>query len=229
MQTPAEQCLIQKAIESLPRSGGKKLSTVLNIGAGRSTVIEQAIAKEVPNFICDRVDVELHRVRHPNIRNEYVASVESMPDVPSDAYDVAFANYVLEHVPKIDDAAREIHRTLKGGGRFIASIPNPGAPEFWISRITPKSFHQIIKGKGKGKEAFETFYAYKNIRGLNRIFERAGFDIVNVKRFSFVRGYLYRFPILNTLSRMYDGILNALRIKPMMGHACVVYEKCIKN
>jgi ubiquinone/menaquinone biosynthesis C-methylase UbiE len=225
MQTPAERCLIQNAINALPRSRGKKLSTVLNIGAGRSTVIEQAIAKQVPEFICDRVDIESHHVRHPMIRDEYTASVESMAKVPSDAYDAAFANYVLEHVLNIDDAAQEIHRVLKRGGRFIASIPNPGAPEFWISRITPKSFHQAVKGKGKGKEAFETYYAYKNIRGLNRIFERAGFKTVTVKRFSFVRGYLYRFPILNTLSRIYDGILNTLHLYPLMGHVCAVYQK----
>lgn len=225
MQTPAERCLIKEVINVLPRFDRKKLSTILNIGAGKSTVIENAISQEVPKFICDRVDIESHRVKHPSVRNEYQASVESMPRVPSNTYSAAFANYVLEHVPEIDRAAKEIHRVLKDDGQFIASIPNPRAPEFFISRVTPKWFHQRVKGKGKGKEAFKTYYAYKNIRTLNKIFKRAGFKTVNVKYFSFVRGYLYRFPILNTLSRIYDAILNTLRIKPLMGHVCLVYRK----
>ena len=226
MQTPAERCLIEKIIESLPQPE-KKLSTVLNIGAGQSVVIERAFAKEVENLVCDRVDIESHHVNHPCVRNEYKASIESMPNVPSNTYDVAFANYVLEHVPKIDSAAKEIHRVLKDEGIFVASIPNPNAPEFFVSRITPKWFHQLIKGEGKGKEAFETHYAYKNVRTLNKIFESTGFEIIEVKYFSFIRGYLYRFPLLNTLSKIYDAILNFLKIKSLMGHVCVVYRKRI--
>jgi ubiquinone/menaquinone biosynthesis C-methylase UbiE len=225
MQTPAERCLIQNVIASLPSSDGKKLSTALNIGAGKSLVIERAVAESVPRFVCDRVDVESHHVRHSNVRDEYTASVESMAGVPSNAYDAAFANYVLEHVPDIGKAAKEIHRVLKKDGRFIASVPNPQAPEFFISRITPKWFHQLVKGKGEGKEAFETAYAYKNIRTLNRMFERAGFKTVAVRRSSFVLGYLYRFPVLRAIGRIYDAIVNALRLTPLMGHACVTYRK----
>jgi ubiquinone/menaquinone biosynthesis C-methylase UbiE len=225
MQTPAERCLIENVIASLPFSNGKKLSTALNIGAGRSLVIERAITEKVRALIYDRVDAKLHRVRHPNVRRQYEASVESMNMVPSNAYNAAFANYVLEHVPDIDKAAKEIYRVLKKDGCFIASVPNPQAPEFLISRITPKWFHQLVKGKGEGKEAFETIYAYKNIRTLNRMFEHAGFETVAVKRYSFVLGYLYRFPVLHTLGRIYDAIVNALHLIPLMGHACVTYRK----
>ncbi|MBD3251265.1 methyltransferase domain-containing protein [Candidatus Uhrbacteria bacterium] len=226
MQTPAERCLIQNVIASLPFSKrNKMLSTLLNVGAGRSTILETAIATAVPRFTCDRIDVEQHRIKHPNVRNMYHASVESMPAVPSKTYDVVFSNYVFEHVPDVEAAIQEIARVLKQDGTCILTIPNPNAPEFFISKWTPHHFHQWVKGSGEGQEAFPTFYAYRSIRNLTRLFEAHGFILKSDQRFAFVYGYLYRFPILNVIGKAYDGLLSLLRLKPLMGHVCLTYQK----
>ena len=197
----------------------------MNIGAGRSVIIEEAVAKEAPSFVCDRVDVESHPVSHPSVRRALVASVESMEGVSSSAYDVAFANYVLEHVADLAAAAKEIRRVLKPGGAFVMTVPNPQAPEFVVSRHTKTETHQRVKGTGAGREAFETHYAYKSIEDLKRTFEANGFSTVHVETYAFTEGYLHRFPVLATLSRWYDRAVGALRVERLKGQACLEFMK----
>ena len=109
---------------------------VLNVGAGTNVVIENALAKNGFSFTCDRIDVDDCRVEYPNVQDCYQCSFESMDVVQSYSYDVAFANYVLEHVPDLSKAASQICRVLKPSGVFIATMPNTRAPEFIVARHT---------------------------------------------------------------------------------------------
>jgi len=54
---------------------------------------------------------------------DIVADLESALPVESSAYDVVFANQVLEHVTNLIGLVHEIHRILKPGGKFIAHVP----------------------------------------------------------------------------------------------------------
>lgn len=223
MQTPAEIKLIAELKKIVAHNPEARL---LNIGAAKSLVIENAVYENGRQpFHCDRLDVENCDVVHPVVGNCYIASVESMTDVSSGLYDAVFANYVLEHVTNLSAAVLEINRSLKPGGLFILSTPNPSAPEFKLSHHTPLWFHQLIKGEGDGKRAFETVYAYKNIDELIKIFTRHGFKCLRVELQSFTFGYLYRFPILNSLSRLYDYTVTKLGIKSLMGNVCLVFQK----
>jgi ubiquinone/menaquinone biosynthesis C-methylase UbiE len=224
MQTLAEKELI-KAVAKELRSSPDARPRILDIGAGRSLVIENELRKRKLDFLADRVDVEDCQLEGLNVGRCWVASVESMPHVPSAAYPVAFANFVLEHVPRVDQAAREISRVLKPGGVFIASVANPTAPEFFISRHTPLWFHQLVKGKGEGRHAFETHYAYADLDELAAVFGRAGFTLETATYIPFTYGYLYRFPVVNLLSRAYDAMVSWSKIKGLMGHACLVWRK----
>lgn len=224
MQTLAEKELI-KAVAAEIRRQAEARPRILDVGAGRSLVIENELRKRRVDFVADRVDVEDCRVQAQNVGSCFQASVEEMPQVPSAAYGVAFANFVLEHVPRVAKAAKEIARVLKPGGVFVASVANPAAPEFFISRHTPLWFHQLIKGRGEGRHAFETHYAYADLDELAAVFSRAGMELEEATYIPFTYGYLYRFPILNLLSRAYDGLVGWSKIKGLMGHACFVWRK----
>jgi len=223
MQTPAERQLITELKEIVSHNPEARL---LNIGAAKSLVIEQALYEDGRQpFHCDRLDIENSQVTHPVVENCYQASVEAMTDVRSGFYDAAFANYVLEHVANLSAAVLEISRILKPGGLFVLSTPNPAAPEFKLSHHTPLWFHQLIKGEGDGKRAYETVYAYKNIADLIKIFEAHGFHCLRIMRISFTEGYLYRFPVINVLSRIYDKVVTKLKINFLMGNVCLVFQK----
>jgi len=183
-------------------------------------VVEDALAARGAVFLADRIDVTDPTVRHPNVAECHIASVEEMPGAFSARYDVVFANYVFEHVAHPSAAATEIHRVLKPGGRAVITVPNPSAPEFWISAHTPLWFHRMVRGE----ESWHTEYAFQNIDELVSIFSKAGMQPISRYQSAVTYGYLGRFLGLASVARAYDGFVNKRGIERLMGDACLVFE-----
>jgi len=217
MQTPAEAHLISRLCDFLPQEDGGPPPLILNIGAGRSALIERRLADCGCRFRCDRIDVENCELDPPLKGQAWRCSVEDMHPLGTARYDAAFANYVLEHVADLARAASEIFRVLKPGGLFIASVPNLTAPEFLLARHAPERFQQIMT-QGKG---FHTCYAWNTIEDLTRIFRAHGFSIDEVRFWAFTEGYLWRYPVLNRLGRLYDRVVSGAGIKRLMGNVCI--------
>lgn len=225
MQTPAEKYLIKKVSQILRGNNASDKLRILNVGAGESIVLENSILSIAGDkFVCDRMCITDCSVKHPNVGECFIASVESMPEIKSNQYDLAFANYVLEHVADLNKSAAEIYRILKPSGYFITSLPNTSAPEFILSKYTPAKFHQFIRGKGEGSHAHETQYAYKNIGEFVSIFEKY-FSVVEIRQWSNTLGYLYKFPAINIIGRLYDKMVNHFNIKMLMGNVCIIFKK----
>jgi SAM-dependent methyltransferase len=226
MQTEAEKYLIKKVVEVLEEKATNLAEfKMINIGAAKSLVIEKIIqSKSSKKFICDRVDVNDCRVDFPLVGDCFMASVEDMKPIKSENYDLAFANYVFEHINNLDKAAKEVARILKASGSFIVSLPNPQAPEFILSKHTSTKFHQIIKGEGEGQQAYETHYVYKDVPDFVNTFKKY-FKEAEVKYWSNTYSYLFKFPIINFISKIYDATVNGLNLKFLMGNVCVVFKK----
>jgi len=194
---------------------------MLNIGAGRSLLVERQLSHAGCNYVSDRVDIDDCVVDFPSVRKCWQCSVEDMNLLDSSRYSVAVANYVLEHVDDLHSAAREVYRVTVPGGVFIATVPNTAAPEMILARHTPLWFHKMIR---RGN-AWETKYAYKQISELLDIFRRAGFQVDVVRYWPFVEGYLHQFPIVGKLGWLYDKVVAALDAKWLMANVCVVLRK----
>jgi SAM-dependent methyltransferase len=54
--------------------------------------------------------------------------------------DCVYANQVLEHIPDIVAAMREIHRVLKPGGRLVACTPHAGSDGAWEDPTHVRAF-----------------------------------------------------------------------------------------
>jgi SAM-dependent methyltransferase len=220
LQTRAEVKLIDTLAGRLAPAGGDA-PLVLSAGAGTSTVIEDRLVERGCRFASDRVDVIDATVARPYVRQVYRCSVEAMTPVPAAVYDVAFSNYLLEHVRDIEAAAAEMHRVLRPGGCFVASVPNPTAPEFVLARWTPLWFHRLLLARPVG----EKHYSFRSIPHLRAIFERAGFRVRDVWHYSSTEDYLQRVPGLRTVARAYDCALMGLGAQRLMGNVCLVFEK----
>ncbi len=222
MQTPAEAHLIHRLCDFLfqeRREGHEPL--ILNVGAGRSVAIESRLIEYGCRFACDRIDIEDCAVDSPAVRHSRQCSVEDMKPLESAQYEAAFANYVLEHVSNLDRAASEIFRVLKPGGMFVTSVPNLTAPEFVIAKHAPGRFQKTMT-QGKG---FHTCYAWNTIDDLTGIFGANGFMVVDVRFWAFTEGYLWRYPAVNLLSRLYDKIVSGTGIRSLMGNVCMTLTK----
>lgn len=198
-----------------------RCADVLDIGAGSRTGREDEIAARTPDFLADRVDVVPCHVDHPRVRKCYTASAEDMPDVRSSAYDVVFANYVLEHVPNLRAAASEIHRVLRPGGLFVATVPNTASPEFIVARHTPMWLHRFFQ-----PGAFETYYSYRSVGELQARFCVAGFDAPQMV-FSPVLGryMLHLGKLAGILGEAWDSSVLALGIQALMGEILLSWRK----
>lgn len=218
--SPAERYLVE-TVKSFLCKRYDSVPKIMNIGAGSSIVIENQIVEKGCSFVCDRIDLEKHQMDHSFIGAVYQCSIEHMDLIGPEKYNVVFANYLLEHVQNINQAASEIYRVLKKGGIFVTSIPNPTALESILAKQTPLWFHKVARGK----EAWKTYYAYKDIEALCILFREAGFDIDDVRYWSSLKSYLKRFIVLNQLAGLYDKIINTLQYKRFMNNVCIVFKK----
>jgi SAM-dependent methyltransferase len=224
LQTPAEVALIEVLKKFLLDRGENQPARLLNIGAGQSLAIENYLAAAKLNFICDRLDLYAPAAdRRQYAEKVWQASIEHCPDVPTAYYDLAFANYVLEHVQNLQGAAQEIYRLLKPEGVFVLTTPNPSAPEFRLAHHTPLWLHQLIRGQEH--EAFTTFYAYQSINELEQTFRAAGFTVTQELFFPFTLGYLHRFPLISQAARLYDLVVRRTGWKRLMGNVNIVFKK----
>jgi SAM-dependent methyltransferase len=222
MQTPAERHLIDQISEFICRDQGRgEARLILNIGAGRSTIVERNLAETGCGFVCDRIDVEECAAEFANAGSAWRCPVEKMTPLQSGHYAAAFANYVLEHVGNLKAAASEIFRVLEPGGLFVASVPNLTAPEFLIARNAPAGLQRAMT-QGKG---FETSYSWQTIGDLTRVFEDAGFIVEDTAYWAFTEGYLGRYPLINLLSRFYDRMISKFGFRHMMGNVCITLKK----
>jgi len=221
---PATQYLLSQ-IEQILKKANRNNGTsprILNIGAGWHLVIEKRLTSRNCNYICDRVDIDDCKLDHPSVDKCWQCSVESMSQVESNTYDVVLASWLLEHIEDLCSASKEIFRVLKPSAMFITTVPNVNSPEFCLARITPLWFHKILRRRA----TFEKHYSYSSIYNLIEIFESAGFIVHEVKAFPCVESYLKNItPILGFLGKIYDSVVSSMKIKILMGHVCIVFDK----
>lgn len=75
------------------------------------------------------------RNAHPRVRYEVQALDEY--SYPGEAYDLVICNLVLHYVENLENAYRNVHRTLRPGGVFLFNIEHPvftaGVNEEWVT------------------------------------------------------------------------------------------------
>ena len=222
MQSPAEKKLLQiLANDAKSITLTDRRPVIINLGAGQSLLLENYLDSQRLEFVMDRLDISLVKVSHFRIRNYYQCSVEDMQMVNTEEYDIAVANFILEHVAQVEKAAAEISRILKTGGFFITSVPNATAPEFFLAKIIPFRFHSMITGR----KSYPAFYNYQNIDKLVAIFQEQGLILEKKYCFSCLQQYLNSWPILKQLSQVYDFIVDALSWQKGQGQVCLKFRK----
>lgn len=194
--------LVAKEVATVNREGRQAL--LINLGAGAAAVLENRLAATVGERFCvDRVDVKLHRIEHPRVGRQWEESIVRMPGVPNGYYDVAFANWVLEHVDDVGSALQEAARILAPGGLLVVTMPNPRAPEFRLAAHTPQWVHTAIR-----PHSYETHYAYNSVSHVSEYLEGSGMHIELSLCAPVVGAYVSALPWwVSWLGRAYDQIV----------------------
>jgi ubiquinone/menaquinone biosynthesis C-methylase UbiE len=128
-------------------------------------------------FVSEHVGVDHEESPHGLTEADLVGSAYSIP-VPDAAFDTVLCTAVLEHLEEPAEALKEARRVLRAGGVAIYT-----APFIWHLHEEPRDFYRYSK------------------HGLRYLFERAGFEIVELKPLAgfwvtfgqLLVYYLYRF------------------------------------
>lgn len=207
---PAQQELAALVVDRTARM--EEPARLLHVGADTSRQVEDRLVAADVRCVVDRIDVNDPTIDHPLTGSCWIGSVERMESATDQTYDLAFANYVLEHVADIDAAIAEVYRVLRPGGEFVATVPNPRAPEFRVAARTPVRVHSLVRGK----QAWETHYAFHSVDDLASRFVAAGFALQDLRRYAHLVQYL-RWPGLSRLAHAYDRGVTAMNWRRGMG------------
>lgn len=150
---------------------------VLDIGCGRGGLVEQ-LDYPLPQMV--GIDPDL-----PSLRQHRLPALPRTAalsdDLPfaGDTFDLAFASWILEHLPQPLQTLREIRRVLRPAGVFVFITPNGRHPltllNRWFGQLGAWQGQVVERVYGRGHaDTFPTTYRANDPATLRRLSEQAG-------------------------------------------------------
>jgi len=141
------------------------------------------------------------------------------------AFDLVFADWVIEHLDQPSCFAREVARVLRSGGFFVFRTGNLWHYSYAIAAHTPQWFHNLVANRVRGlsdsgHEPYPTFYMMNTLRAVRRTLLTAGFveekltiietepSYLMFSTFTFLAGLLYE-RIVNS-SPAFEGLRSSI-------------------
>jgi len=113
------------------------------------------------------IDADVPSLRkNSTFRHLVAGDIEILP-FRDEAFDLATANMVIEHVQCPEKFLREVRRILRPGGEFLFHTPNLWGYTIMIARLLPQRVKvwliRLLEGRGAG-DIFATFYRLNSVR-----------------------------------------------------------------
>ncbi|MCS7281752.1 MAG: class I SAM-dependent methyltransferase [Anaerolineae bacterium] len=150
---------------------------VLDLGCGRGGILEELRPRAGWAAGVDPDWASLAEHRMPDFPRAG-ARAESLP-FPDGAFDLVCCSWVLEHLPKPEEALREVARVLKLGGHFIFLTPNvlhPLVGANHLLRGTGGRWVHWLYGRA-GADTFPALYRANSPHRLRALLKGAGLEV----------------------------------------------------
>lgn len=175
-----------EAYAGLVRAHLRPESVILDLGCGRGGLVEQLGHPLAQVIGVDPDLTSLHEHRLPLPRAQ--AFSNHLP-LPANSIDLAFASWVLEHLPAPSLDFAEITRVLRPGGVFIFLTPNKGHPLALLNRVLGRVARlqswlvARLYGRAAG-DTFPTWYRANHVADLEQLAAETGLHLVHAETFA---------------------------------------------
>jgi SAM-dependent methyltransferase len=162
---------------------------ILEVGCGRGLAAEDdcALRKELRNFRglgkeVIGIDVDPAASSNPFIDEFRLIGKDYKWPVESESVDMAFCDYVLEHVVDPSGFFFELGRVLVPGGTFIARTPSRWSYIALLASIIPNRLHAAVLRRAqqsrRTEDVFPTVYRANTVRGVRNLLKAQGLSSV---------------------------------------------------
>jgi len=154
---------------------------ILDIGAGAG-IVQQMNFKGMVAKVCG-IDLDPRVECNPMLDEGKVSDAGHIP-YPDAAFDVAFADNVMEHLTDPTAVLGEVCRVLRPGGVFLFKTPNRTHYMPLIARMTPHRFHRFVNRlRGRAEEdTFPTLYRANTAADVRKLAASAGLAVERLER-----------------------------------------------
>jgi SAM-dependent methyltransferase len=171
---------------------------VLEAGCGRTTRLA-AYRDRIDELT--GVDLDADGGRENRTLDRFVLAdlCERLP-LDDGAFDLVYANFVIEHLPFPRSAFDEWRRVLRLGGSLIVVTSNRANPLLATAGLLPMRARRALKRRGAGafeRDIFPTFYRANTPRRLASLLAQAGFEGVSVAYVATLHRYGKKLPPLD--------------------------------
>jgi SAM-dependent methyltransferase len=191
INSSAKNVLVLGILQKALKQKGERylFGSLIDIGCGI-----KPYSKLLEPFVSDHVGVDHEVTFHDKSNIDLFGTAYEIP-VEKETFDTAICTAVLEHLEEPEQALRECNRVLKPGGIAVYSVPF-----IWHLHEEPRDFYRYTK------------------YGLKYLFEKAGFEIVELEALS---GFWVTFGQLfvYNIYRFNRGPLRFIPIIPIIGLA----------
>ncbi len=196
------------------RAGINKDFTALNVGAGLTSERKlKSLKGEVRQVY--GVDIDEDVLSNKDLDFSIHLKSDLLP-FEDNFFDIAWSDYVLEHVKEPELFFKEIYRVLKPNSKFYFRTPNINHYVSIISRLTPHWFHLFIANKFMSNleelhKSHVTYYRANSKSSLIKYAKSIGFNKIKFILFESEPSYLLFSKPSFYLGLAYERVVNKFK------------------
>ncbi|NQT29329.1 MAG: class I SAM-dependent methyltransferase [Candidatus Saganbacteria bacterium] len=203
---------------------------VLNVGAGTTSERkEKSLRGKVEKVV--GIDVDPEVLKNSDLDEAYIIDGKNLP-FPDNYFDLAWADYVFEHLKDPEYLLREVFRVLRPGGSFFFRTPNMYHYVTLFSRNTPHWLHALLADRMRGlaarphKMTYPTFYRINSLSKIKTIAHKVGFNLVEIQPVEKEPSYFMFNCLLFFFGMIYERVVN--RFEGLSGIRANLFGRLVK-
>jgi ubiquinone/menaquinone biosynthesis C-methylase UbiE len=184
-------------------------SKVLDVGAGSGRGYKHDYRDKVACLV--GIDISSEVLQNQYLDEAYCCDAAQMPFKNGD-FDLAFSDYVFEHLPDPHAVIKEIYRVLKPNGYFLLRTPNKWYFISLIAAVLPRTLQVSLLDRftnTRAQDVFPKFFRCNTEKSVKLAFEQVGFVTEELLLIEKEPTYFIHSPFLYRIGVLYEKLTNS--------------------